>query len=101
MTVPGVYAREPDGGWTPLYADAGGETYHLHDIKEAGGVGTRGQDPDGTPLLALSRTDVEMVLLDPPAGLDEMLLALVGAVREHLRATGQKQVTLRQVFPAA
>jgi len=99
MSEPGVYAHGPDGGWTLVYADTGGECFHLHDIKDAGAVGTRGQDPDGTPLLALSRTDVEMVRLDPPEGLDPAGMAVVEAVRDHLLATGQKQVTLRQVFP--
>jgi len=101
MTEPGVYAHAPDGGWTRVYADTGADTFHLHDIKDVAGAGTRGQDPDGTPLLALSRTDVEMVRLDPPDALDPAIMAVVEAVRDHLLAAGQKQVTLRQVFPRA
>jgi len=62
-------------------------------------VGTRGQDPDGTPLLALDRVEVEMAALDPPAAPE--VAALIAAVRAHLTATGEPRVTLRQVWGSA
>lgn len=100
MSEPGVYAQEPDGRWRLIHADRGGD-YHLHDIREAFGVGTAGSDADGTPMLALEPRELRHMkaLADAQSfDHDPDLIALCADIHAHAAGARRNAVTLCQVF---
>lgn len=100
MTEPGVYARDPSGGWQLIHADRGGD-YHLHDIREAFGLGTAGSDPDGTPLLALDGRELRQLkaLADAQSfDHDPDLIALCADIHAFAGGRPPERLELRQIF---
>jgi hypothetical protein len=99
---PGVYLKDPDGRWTRIHEDRGGD-YHLHDLCEAFAVGTRATDEAGLPLLALTRAEARQLraLADAQAfDHEEGLVALAADIAQTARDL-PKMLTvleLRQVF---
>jgi hypothetical protein len=99
---PGVYLKDPDGRWTRIHEDRGGD-YHLHDLREAFGLGTQAIDEAGLPLLALTRSEARQLraLADAQSfDHEEGLVALAADIAQAAREL-PKRVTvleLRQVF---
>jgi hypothetical protein len=99
---PGVYLKDPDGRWRRIHDDRGGD-YHLHDLRELFGLGVRGQDEAGLPLLALDRTQARRLpalARSAEAALDPGLLALIAELSEAAATLPARVRTLQlmQVF---